>query len=156
MIYEEEEHAKHLYSRLTDDLAELGSGLRVSVGGAGVHWHCEAARGGRSCVINCFHLSRPAGPQYLTEFRQEGTKVAIGRTRSAADTLSASRAWLEGRELRELHEDHEFVDGTKRSMAMLVGVILARCPDVGESAQHEMRDFGSDIYELWFTAGDRA
>jgi hypothetical protein len=90
MKYEEENHARDLYEALTDKLAILVPDAITSVSGRGVHWNCDAKKGGRACSVTCFDIG--GEPEYLACFRQDARTQAWGRTFQKKEIeLSASR-----------------------------------------------------------------
>jgi hypothetical protein len=143
----EEQYAR----RLLKALERLPvAGVQLSVEGSGVHWHCEAQRGGRSCRVHCFDYP---GVEYLVSFEADGQSCAEGRTQANAEVVDAVADWLGGCDVIHLYRRFVFVDRRKRALRALASEVVRLQPalTVGE-VRHDM----SDLYRLWFTTADRA
>jgi hypothetical protein len=153
MKYAEEDHAKVLHRDLTRRFADSVPATAVSIGGAGVHWHCTAKRGRNCCSIACFDFG---GQEYLTSFERDSDKIAMGRTSSKLDTVNAVDDWLQGQQLSRLYDRFRFVDQTKRALASIREDMTARVPELAEAAPGELQHGMCDIYYLWFRGADRS
>ena len=153
MKYPEEDHANDLHRHLTRRFGDTAPRTALSVDGAGVHWHCTAERGDSFCSIACFDVR---GPQYYTSFERGSQKLATGRTSSREDTLAAVDDWLQGCAVSFLHDRFRFVDQTKRALSGIGDTVIARVPQLQQSATCELQHAIADIYYLWFRAGDRS
>ena len=153
MHYPEEDHANDLYRHLTQRFGNTTPPTTLSVAGAGVNWRCTAKRGDSSCSITCFD---EPGPQYYTAFKRSSQKLATGRTSSREDTLAAVDDWLQGHQVPFLHDRFPFVDQTKRALSVIGDTVVARVPQLLQSAPPQLEHDIADFYDLWFRAGDRS
>ena len=153
MKYPEENYARDLHNQLSSIFKPVMPGTAVSITGRGVHWDVTAEFGSRLCKIHCFDVR---GPEYLISFQQSSQEVAMGRTPSNEDAIAAVTAWLEGKELSDLHARFQFVDGQKRALENIRARVFAHCPELQQALVAEMQHKACDLYELWFRAGDRS
>ncbi|MGL4551452.1 MAG: hypothetical protein ACRC33_09720 [Gemmataceae bacterium] len=147
MTYPEEGHARALHRAL-----EALPGVEASAAGAGVHWSCEASRGGRSCSAHCFDAD---GAEYLLSFDEAEQTHAQGRTGSADEALAAVACWLDGGGVADLHARFAFVDSQRRALESLAAEARRLRPAL-EAVAWEVHNEMADLYDLAFTAGDRS
>src|SRR5882672_7130866 len=55
-----------------------------------------------------------------------------------------------------LHDRFRFVDQTKRALSGIGDTVIARVPQLRQSATCELQHAIADIYYLWFRTGDRS
>ncbi len=151
--YEEEGHARDLHRDLSEALAPTHPDARVTVEGFGVHWHCTASRGERSCSVSCFDQG---GPQYLVDFRAGGRNEAWGRTRAKADTIGAVAAWIDGQGIEDLWARFAFVDRNQRALEAIRAESIRRRPEFGRIASSRIEKDLCDLRYLWYNARDRS
>src|SRR5262245_32585355 len=152
MGFPHETYAKVLRGALLHRFSNVPS-TRVWIEGGGVHWTCSAQRGGRLCSIWCFDLP---GAEYLASFTHDGREHATGRTSSKDDVVAAAGDWLDGAGLEAVYARFAFVDNQKRALTALLTETLERFPRLRTSGSHEVRHDMCDLYDLWFSAKDRA
>lgn len=156
MDYKEELYARQLYQNLKKVFwknspsflrflgltRQAGSEPAISIEGAGVHWHCKVSKATRSCLINCFNIgftnTAYKGPEYYSEFEENGQKKATGRTFSQKDTIAAVSSWLHGQSLGELYNQLAFVDIEKRKLRALMADLKAIHPALHDVQQCEI------------------
>ena len=151
--YAEEKYARHLRDKLARRIASLKLDAHSSIDGGGVHWHCSTSMTGRSSLVHCFALPQE-GPEYLTSFRREGEEIATARTSSPDDTVEAIMDWLNGADLRSLHDRYQFLDRAKRALTQIRDSILKIAPGLENGC--ELKHWGSGIYYLWFRQTTRS
>ena len=154
-IYPEEKYAKELYKRLKREpfVSELNAKLTVS--GAGVHWHCSVSRNAVLSEINCFDEG-VYGPQYLTYFRSKDEIKAVLRTNSIEETISSVSIWLHYSDVEILYKKHPFVDKSKRNLTTLHHLILELNPTLAQKTNHQLSSRFDEFYDLMFLHGNRS
>lgn len=153
MEYVQEDHARDLHRDLSKALAPARPDVAVTVEGFGVHWHCTASRGERSCRVHCFEVG---GPEYLALFGRGGRTEAAGRTRAKAEVIGAVAAWIDRHGVEDLWARFAFVDRRRRALEALRAEAVRRRPGLGRLASSRLEEAGSDSCALWFTARDRS
>jgi len=146
MKYPEEAHATSLHSKLMS-LFSSDASASIGISGAGVHWCCTAQRRDSHCAVHCFDLYR-IGPEYLTYFNRNEEALAIGRSTSQQDTLSAVARWLKGIARDDLYAEFPFVDQQKRDLLKIIGAIALSSPRLLAKSQRRLIDLGSGLHRL--------
>ncbi len=118
-----------------------------------MHWACRARTTGLACVTHCFDVD---GPEYLTAFERDGKAVAVGRTVDMTETVRAVSTWLSAGHIEVLHTRFPFVDKTKRSLLRICDDLSDALPAFATAVTRELRDHGSDIWDLALSVGDRS
>jgi hypothetical protein len=168
MTWKEELYAKQLHQELLHTfyggknivaakiaaLFNRKNAVKVTVKGAGVHWHCRVAYGERYCDIHCFDVNQTnveyTGPEYLITFVANDSKTAEGRTFNKKQTIEAVQYWLRNAPPDEMYSRFSFIDEEKRTLQRIRAEIIALYPELATIKQSEVveEDFGS--YTLWF------
>jgi hypothetical protein len=149
MAYPEEAIAHSL-------LRDLESALDprcLGVEGAGVHWHCFAQKGSRRSETACFSTS---GPEYLTEFQENGVTAGWGRTTSSTETVNAVARWIGGELLETMYREFQFVDANRRALEGLLRAAMTAKPELEAGTQSILQRDMCDLHRLTLVAGDRS
>lgn len=148
--------ARELHDGLVARLGRLSGKARINVSGEGVHWHCTAACGQRSCLVHCGTTISEEEPDFLTYFQQDGKKVAAGRTSSKSECIEAVWHWLDGTELDAMYGQFGFVDLQKRGLVRIRNFVLENVPCLSLAASCEIAGSGEGFYQLRFRTETRS
>lgn len=159
-------HAELLYATLQKELSRPGGFLSkwlrpaawgnvsIALEGAGVHWSVIVTGTTRSCQTHCFHQRK--GPEFATIFMTDGQRAASGRSHRLDETIAAIKHWLAGATLTGMYEKYAFVDKEKRFLQAGLSTLMAFCPRLERTMQHEVVEDHFNFYSLWFRDGERA
>jgi hypothetical protein len=131
----EEQYAKELYQKLQDYLKKepfslltwFGfhpkKDLSISLEGSGYQWGCQIGNRNRQCTVSCLHIDRSdtsyKGPEYYTQFKEQGKIIAEGRTFKKQLTLQAIDTFFRNKPLEYLYQHFSFIDEEKRKLEAL-------------------------------------
>jgi len=149
----EQQFAQDLYAGLIARFSPISELTQIAMTGGGVQWRCSAQRDTRSCWVGCFDVS---GPEFLTFFEAEGTRIATGRTISQAETIDAIWSWLDGAGLASMYEHFSFVDREKRKIMSIREGALRVFPALATAARSELTVTPSGVSHLWFRNSSRS
>ena len=139
---------------------ESNPDIKISIEGAGVHWHCSVAIGTRQCVISCFDPSfmnlEYKGAEYYTSFESNGTDAATGRTFKRNNTIEAVKEWLDGKTVEELYFQFSFIDKNKRQLEGIKKEIIRLFPQLLECPVKDVTKEDFSGYSLWFKKENRS
>ncbi len=153
-IYPEEIYANKLHERLQKETFVSDLNAKVTISGAGVHWHCVVSKNDVLSEIHCFDEG-VYGPQYLTFFKSKGQTNAVLRTNSIEETVSSVSTWLYYSDIEILYQRHPSVDYSKRSLKNLHEIIVNFDPILAKETEHKLVSSGDDFCELSFLHENR-
>jgi hypothetical protein len=145
------------------------AGIEARAIGGGVHWQVEiASTTSRTLLIHCFWYERalsglflgmnPAnsrsmlksaqvpreGPEYLVVVKNDGTRVAEGRSCIVSNVVACARAWLASANLDALAHAAPFVDQNGRLMRALAHRLDSQLRwDIGDDPGYELWVYGN-------------
>ena len=139
---------------------ESNSDIKISIEGAGVHWHCTVVKGMKQAAISSFDNSfrdlEYKGPEYFTSFKSNGQKAATGRTFNMNETIEAVVKWLEGKTVEELYSRFNFIDEKKRKLEGIKAEIIKFYPQLRDCPVKDVIEESFSFYSLWFTQATRS
>lgn len=140
--------------------SNVGSGIKVSIEGKGVHWTCMVAQGNSQCQIHCFNYDykkpEKKGPEYYTYFKKDNVVVATGRTQDKQQTINAVTHWCNKEPLEFLYEHFEFVDREKRALINIKADIISFYPELLNAEKIEIIDDHFYSYHLQVESKERS
>jgi len=176
VIHKQEIYAKQLYLELQNKFHgrqnaitkilrlkennEPKSDIKISIEGAGVHWHCKVSKGIRQSIIYCFDIDftnlEYKGPEYATSLETNGHREAGGRTFDINMTIEAVTIWLEGKTIEELYSKFNFIDERKRQLEGIKRDIIKSNPEILDSSVNDIMEENFSTHSLWVKKESRS
>jgi len=176
MIYKEEIYAKQLFNILQNKFYgrqnvitkilrlkknnDSKSDIKISIEGAGVHWHCKVSNGMRQSNIYCLDIDftnlEYKGPEYSTSFETNGHIETRGRTFDMNKTIEAVTIWLEGKTVEQLYSKFSFIDEKKRQLEGIKRDIIKSNPTILDCSVKDVIENIFSSHSLWVKKESRS
>lgn len=139
---------------------KLKSGIDITIKEAGTQSECTIFKESRQCTIYCFDIDRNdlkyKGPEFYTNFKEDGKSIANGRTFDKHKTIDAIKNWLQNETLEKLYSQFSFIDQNKRQLEKIRTEINSSNPQLFTISQNEVVKGSFSTYSLWFKRDNRS
>ena len=136
------------------------SDIAITLKEAGTQSECTLTKQSRQCSIHCFDIDfvdlKYKGPEFYTDYLENGKSIATGRTFDKQRAMEAIKKWLQNKSLEELYSEFNFIDERKRQLEKLRTDINRSNPKLLTISKNEVTKGNFLSYDLWFKNDNRS